>query len=171
MTTSSKWLIGMGGALAALAVIAVVAAVLVGGGQPTSYPEDTPEGVIQRYIQAILDEDPTRAYDYLSTELQEKCSLANWQEQTRYSYYRYDEFQILLKEVRRPSDMEAEVIVSVSRFQEPGSFDFTPSDYSYDQRYYLRQQDDGTWRIYVLPSPGYRCPNEEPAEKIVPPTQ
>ncbi len=157
MTSSNKWLIGMGGALGVLVLIAVVAAVLTSNDQPDLRPEDTPEGVVQRYVQALIDNDMDMAYTYLSSELKESCALSDWQQQARQPF-RLDESQVLLKEVIDYADGDAGVTVTITQFRAPEPFELTPRDSSFDQTFRLKTQDDGSWRFSRLPWPVFRCP-------------
>ncbi len=156
MTTSNKWLIGMGAALGVLVLIAVVAAVLTSNTRPDLRPEDTPEGVVQRYVQALIDNDMDRAYTYLSSDLQESCPLSDWQQQAR-KPYRLDESQVLLKEVKDYADGDAGVTVTITQFQGPEPFDLTPQESSFDQTFRLKTQDDGAWRFSQMPWPVSVC--------------
>jgi len=159
MTSSNKWLIGMGGALGVLVLIAVVAAVLTSNTRPDLRPEDTPEGVVQRYVQALMDNDMDMAYTYLSSDLQESCALSDWQWQARLPY-RLDESQVLLKEVIDYADGDAGVTVTITRIRGPEPFDLTPQVSSFDQSFRLETQDDGAWRFSQMPWPVFRCPIE-----------
>ena len=166
MTASNKWLIGIGAALGALVVVAVVVAALTGGRQTKTYAEDTPEGAVQRYIQAIIDEDTDKAYGYLSEELQKKCTGSLWREQARYSY-KLEESQVTLEKVRSLSDDKTVVTVSIVRVEAPNPFELGPREIAFDQEFRLQKQADGAWRFYETPWPVFSCPREEPA-KLVP---
>ena len=159
MTSSNKWLIGMGAALGVLVLIAVVAAVLTSSTRPELRPVDTPEGVVQRYVQALMDNDMDMTYAYLSSDLQESCALSDWQQQARQPY-RLDESQVLLKDVIDYADGDAGVTVTITRIRGPEPFDLTPQESSFDQTFRLETQDDGAWRFSHLPWPGFRCPIE-----------
>ncbi len=160
MTTSNKWLIGMGAALGVLVLIAVVAAVLTSDTRPDLRPADAPEGAVQRYVQALMDNDMDMAYTYLSSELQESCALSDWQQQARQPY-RLDESQVLLKEVIDYADGDAGVTVTITRIRGPEPFDLTPQESAFDQSFRLKTQDDGAWRFSQLPWPVFRCPIDD----------
>jgi hypothetical protein len=60
--------------LAGILVVVVIALVAVfARGGPTLYDADTPEGVVQRYSQAVIDGDTDAALAYLVPEVAESC--------------------------------------------------------------------------------------------------
>lgn len=60
---------------AAVAVVVVVALIAVfAQREPAQYAEDTPEGVVQRYSQAVADGDVDSALGYLAGEVADDCS-------------------------------------------------------------------------------------------------
>ena len=66
MNSSRRWLIIFAIVIGIL-VVATVALVLINrGSEVTLLPEDTPQGVVQRYLLAIKDGDYQKAYSYLS---------------------------------------------------------------------------------------------------------
>jgi hypothetical protein len=68
MKSSNKWLLGFGTALGILVILAIVLVLIMPGDNEIELlPENTPEGVVQRYIYAIKDGDYEEAYGYLST--------------------------------------------------------------------------------------------------------
>lgn len=66
MKTSSRMLIGFGSAIAILIIAAIVLVLTLGRGGSISVPENSPQGTVQRYLQAILDKDYAKAYSYLA---------------------------------------------------------------------------------------------------------
>ena len=80
MKASTRLLVTFGISIGVLVIVTMVLALTLSGGQDTALlSEDTPEGTVQRYLQAIKAEDYTRAYSYLSP-----AALA---EQTYYNTY------------------------------------------------------------------------------------
>ena len=60
--------------MAGVAVVVVVALIAVfARGGPVEYAEDTPEGVVQRYSQAVIDGDTQTALRYLAPDLADDC--------------------------------------------------------------------------------------------------
>lgn len=78
MKTSNRWLLIFGVTIGVL-VIAVVALVLT---MPTPQtrllPENTPEGIVQRYFLALQAEDYVTAYSYLTPPPSVKYPYEEW---------------------------------------------------------------------------------------------
>ena len=168
MTASTKWLIGMGAALGILVVAAVVGALIFDGGEPEIFPEDTPEGVTQRYILAVIDGDMDEAWGYLSPELQAGCTLEEWREVARRQSHLEDS-QILLHEVKEINDAEVTVSLNRRRISQPDPFNlsFSAEESTYHfEDFRLKTQDDGAWRISQLPWPVFRCPEQKLIEPV-----
>ena len=168
MTSSNKWLIGLAAGLGALVVVAIVLTLATGGRRVKTYSENTPEGAVQRYLQAVIADDADNAYSYLSAKLQQECPLAGWREQSRFAFSQLDESQVTLKETRRLGDDEFVVTVSVGRVEAPGFFDFRPRDFSFDEDFRLLKQPDGTWRFSRSPWPVFGCTMRDPPAKPAP---
>lgn len=158
MAKSNRWLMGMGAALAVLVVVAIAASFI--DSEPTPYPEDTPEGITQRYLTAMIDGDITAAHAYLSADLQEQCDLSEWKRLTR-TPTRYEDSQMILQDVRYFDDTEARVSVDVNELRTPDPFDLTPREYTTRLEFTLELQDDGWWRFSQVPWPTYRCPQPD----------
>ena len=72
-------LVWFGIALAALIVVTVVLVLTIGQGTAPLLPENTPEGVVQRFLLAIQDNDYLAAYGYLNiVENGQKLSYDEW---------------------------------------------------------------------------------------------
>jgi hypothetical protein len=166
VTTSNRWLIGIGVALGALVVLAFVVA-FVSANDEATYPEDTPEGVVQRYLAAIAADDLTAAYDYLSPELQAECSLTEWRQQGRYLSEQVNGAQITLRDVEMLAEDEAEVTITVTMYGEPGLFPIPPPENSWDQAFYLERQSSGVWTFSESPWPAY-CRTPVPVDRPTP---
>ena len=67
-----RWLLGFVAGAALLVVIAVVAVVTATGGAPVQYPEQSPVGVVQRYLLAIDSGRWTEADSYLGEEARKR---------------------------------------------------------------------------------------------------
>ena len=168
MTTSTKWLIGMGAALGVLVVVAVVGALISDGGQPELFAEDIPEGSTQRYVLAMIDGDLDEAWGYLSPELQAGCPLAEWREVARRQSH-LEESQILLDEVHWINDTEVTVSLNRRRVSQPDPFDlsFSADESTHHfEDFRLKKQEDNAWRISQLPWPVFRCPEQGLIEPV-----
>lgn len=157
MSSSNRWLAGIGTGLALLVLLAVVAAVVAGDREAPLFPENTPEGTTQRYLNALRNDNLTVAYTYLAPQLQAQCTEADWRQQSRWSKQELEDGQILLKGVRYPTDGEAIVEVTSTRFGEPGPLPVPPRESSFDQSFYLKRQADGAWRFSEFSWPVFGC--------------
>jgi hypothetical protein len=82
MKASTRFLVISGVAIGVLVVVTVVLVLTLGNGKTISLlPEDTPEGVVQRYLLALEDEDYEEAYGYLSSTAREEAFYGlSWQD-------------------------------------------------------------------------------------------
>ena len=61
--------------LAVIGALVIVALIVVfTRGEPEALDESTPEGVVQRYSAAVIDDDEAAAIDYLVPDLGDDCS-------------------------------------------------------------------------------------------------
>lgn len=65
MKTSTRWLTGFGIGLAALIIVTLVLVFTVGQRNEPSFPANTPEGTVQRYLLAIQANDLEKAKTYI----------------------------------------------------------------------------------------------------------
>jgi len=76
---STRFLVISGVAIGVLVMVAVVLVLIVGdGGSTTLLPEDTPEGVVQRFLLALEAEDYEEAYGYLHSSARAERSYLSW---------------------------------------------------------------------------------------------
>ncbi len=66
MKPSSRILIAFGSAIAVLIIVTVVLVLTLGQGSSVSLPQNSPQGAIQRYLQAVQDKDYAKAYSLLT---------------------------------------------------------------------------------------------------------
>jgi len=66
MKTSNRTLVGFGIGIVALVIITVILVLTLGRSNPTLLPENTPQGVVQRYLQAVQEKNYQIAYNYLT---------------------------------------------------------------------------------------------------------
>ena len=157
MAASNRWLIGIGAALGGLVLLALVISLVSGGRSQITYAEDTPEGVLQRYLSAMLDGDTTAAYAYLSPDLQERCLLEEWRRQSRGIVDRTEQSQIVLTKVDRPSDNEAIVSVTITTLDTSRIILVPPVENSFNLEFFLDRLDDGRWAFTEFPWPAFGC--------------
>jgi hypothetical protein len=57
-------------------VIAIAAVVVSSIRQPADVPADSPEGLVQRYLQAVADDDPAAILETYTPALRERCNTS-----------------------------------------------------------------------------------------------
>ena len=160
-SASSRWLIGVGAVIAVLVVASVLVAVFGGSGKTATFPGDTPEGVVQRYLQALEDNDSQAAFDYLGAELQEGCTLLEFRNQT--NWIADQDHRIVLEGTEL---LETQTLVMVRISQIRTDPPFSTSESSFRQGYTLEQQN-GDWRFTEPPWPLSFCQDlTHEAEKL-----
>lgn len=121
-----------------LAVIAIVA-----GGRTVELDPDSPEGVVQRYTQAVIDGDLATA----------EALMVDGRDCERFEDpYIDNDLRVTLGDVRVTGD-SAVVEVTVGY---GGGDPFSPYDYSDRSRFLLRESD-GAWLIDETPWPFWTC--------------
>ena len=146
---SKIWLLGAVTFVLALVVAAVVVALVTNRGGVTLLPADSSAGVVQRYLLALQDGEYGEAYDYLSGDLQGRCSLDEFVREASRTEVRGN--RVTLEEVQTFDDSAlVRARVTVFRPGEP----FGSSEYSYDRTFQLRLEQGG-WR---LTEPEWWCP-------------
>ncbi len=158
MSWSNWWLAGTTAAIVALAAVSSIVA-LVAGRTAETLPENSPEGVVQRYLQALEDDDFRAAYSYLSSHLQQECSVQDFREGTRWSVQRGK--RVILEGTE---EIGRRTIVAVRISSISPDAPFAPSETSHRQEYTLEKQG-GAWRFARLPWPLDYCrsnPTSEP---------
>ena len=150
----------LGGGLVILAlIISSVAVGLLSRSQPVSLlPEATPGGTVQRYLLAIENGETRQAYDYLSADLQEKCTFEYFRDTAR-GYNRIDsndarDTRISL-ESEKTVDNATEVQIRITESYVSAPFDV--NEYSHSE-VFLLEQLDGNWKFVDEPWPMTWCP-------------
>jgi len=119
--SSSRWLLIFGVTIGVLVIVAVVLVLTMPTPETRLLPEDTPEGIVQRYFLALQAEDYVTAYSYLSPPPTEKYPYEEW----RGPFISSEEkpgFKVTLgKSAVRGN--EANVEVTVDTFRPSGPFD------------------------------------------------
>jgi len=150
MKTSTRFLLGFGIGIVALLVVTVVL-VLTLKGSPALLPADTPEGVVQRFLMAIQDQDYQKAYTYLHIEERGSVlSFEDWYQQTFPPFRNSNQGSwkaTLGKTTRAGNTATAEVFVDV--FRPGGPFDNPVQTMTVS--YQLTRTSDG-WFISERPA-------------------
>ncbi|MDO9446096.1 MAG: hypothetical protein Q7K37_12355 [Dehalococcoidia bacterium] len=148
MSASTRWLIGVGGAVLVVAVVSAVVALMASG--PDEFEEGTPERVVQRYLAAVADRDATEALSFLSDELVDRCGTIPRESVTQRGDSR---FRATLEEtITRDGTAQVRVAITES-FGDP-PFDGGESTWSVT---FELVQENGEWRFLEAPWPTY-CP-------------
>src|SRR4028118_394791 len=74
----------LGGAIL-LIIAGLIAIPLSARRTPALAPETTPDGVVQRFYQALYNGDYTTAHGYLAADIQDKVPVAKLQESLQYT--------------------------------------------------------------------------------------
>ncbi|NYE19473.1 hypothetical protein [Microbacterium immunditiarum] len=119
-------------------LIAIVLIAVFARGGPVEYADDTPEGVVQRYSQAVIDGDTRTALDYLVPELADDCERQ--QPGT-------DDLRVTLVETTERDDT-ARVEVIVATVFESGPFG--TNEYRSEEIFDL-VREGGQWYVDVAP--------------------
>lgn len=143
MKSSKRWLIIFGAAIGLLVIVAVALVLTMNQSDGTpSLPEDTPGGVVERYILALQAKDYTTAYSYLSPPAEEKLTYEKWRESFG-GYGEENETRITLGETTTTGS-EATVAVTVDIFRADEPFD---NPVSTQHIYFLLKQEGVSWKI------------------------
>lgn len=132
-----KWLLP----IVALSVIIILSAIALTR-KPVELDPDTPEGVLQTYLQAIADEDYGQAYDFLSTEIQADCAPAD----IANNVY-YETFNATLGDTTELGD--STIVEASIQF---GATPLDPGSDGYYEQFFLIQEG-GEWVITSDPWP------------------
>jgi len=128
--------IALASVIALVVVVALVVVFARGAAEPL--PADSPEGVVQRYSQAVVDGDVATALSYLSDQAADEC------ERVRPEIA--DRRVSMLKTVRSGDMMRVHVLVETA--YETGLFG--GDGYRSEEVFELTRRGDG-WSIEVAP--------------------
>lgn len=155
---STRWLIGIGGAVAATVLLSVVVIALAGGEQ--EFAPDTPEGTVQRYLRAVQDRDDELVLSLLTDETRERCEGNRVRDALR--GFRDRDIRVRLDDVRGEDDAR-EVRVRIREQRGNSPFD---DGYEHEQLLDL-MREHGEWRIDGQPWPLF-CVPPHPVRTAVP---
>jgi hypothetical protein len=77
MNSSRVWLIIFAIVVSILVIATVSLVLLTKGNEVTVLPDNTPQGIVQRYLVALQEKDYQKAYTYLSFDPSEKIQTYN----------------------------------------------------------------------------------------------
>lgn len=163
MKDVDKLLVAILGGIGALIIVGLAALFLLGGRSETVLPEDTPEGVVQRFVSALDKRDAETAYKYLSEGSKARWSYAEFQSAVIAGPQRFpprslgetSSRTILSKSTVRGDT--AEVIVTISTVAGGGPFSY--SEYTREEAIVLKREG-GQWKIESFPEYEFLRPKE-----------
>ena len=135
-----RWTLGILIGVLVLVVAAIV--VVVGPVRTATGDESTPRGVVVIYLQAVRSGNPERAYEYLTTPVKNRVTLASFTQQTNFNTSR-----------QRVEVGEATITGDTARVQVSyGDSDVLWGGGSYTRTAVL-MLENGRWRISVPTEP------------------
>ncbi len=134
----------LGGALVVLIGAGVAVGLLR---EPVLLDPHTPEGTVQAYVQAVLDDEWSEARSHLAGDLEAECTAIDF----RHAWIP-DSLTVTLDDVRVDGD-EAEVVVRLRTAAEPDPFG---GGYETSETFDLIREDS-VWRFTGQPWPVYDC--------------
>ena len=160
-SSSSKWLVGGGLVILALIIASVGVGLLNRPQSADLLPQGTPGGTVHRFLLAIEQGETRQAYQYLSADLQEKCTFEHFRDATR-RFDRRDsrggrDTRIAL-ESEQTLDDAIEVRVRITEFNVSAPFDVSERSYTQD---FLLEEIDSAWQFVNEPWPMTWCPEPE----------
>ena len=146
------WIIGGAVFLGALLVASIVLALLE---REDELPLGTPEAAVQDFLITLEAEDFELAYDFLSEELTDECTLEDFASSSIRIRDGIKKDRVTLENSTFIGDA---AIVSVRITQFHGSGPFGASESSHNQSFTLRQVE-GRWKFADYPRPYFPCPS------------
>jgi hypothetical protein len=161
-SSSSKWLLGGGLVVLVLIIASLIVGLLNHSRSVPLLPEGTAGAAVQQYLLALETGESGRAYDFLSADLQKKCSAVYFRDVTR-QFDRNDpnrasDSRIVL-ESEKPVDNAIEVQIQITDFYVSAPFDV--NEITHTELFRL-EKIDGNWRFVDEPWPVYGCPEPTP---------
>ena len=144
MDSSTRILVGVVGGVIVLVVLAIALPRPIDR-EETTYPPNTPEGTVQRYIRAVIDKDVGTAHALLAEENTTACMEDDLRDRLRHSLL--DRIRVTLGDVEEIDAETVTVIVRVTWIREPGLFELPDDGYSSEHEFELRRSPDGFWLI------------------------
>lgn len=134
-----KLILVVGGALL-LIVAGLIALPLAARRQPVLAPETTPQGVVERFYQALFRGDYAAAHGYFSTDTKRRVAVGDLQQSLQYEL---NNSQARIGKVEA-NDSSATVQVIITHFASGGLFG--PNEYESENEILLQREGDA-WTI------------------------
>ena len=153
MDSSTRILIGVVAGVILLVVLAIALSRLIDD-QEAQYSPDSPEGTVQRYIRAAIDEDPETAIALLTEHNKTDCALRELRERMGHSSARVrpipsalDRYRVRLGNVEEIDPETVTVNVGTTYIGEPDLFEIPNQGNTAEYEFELRRSPDGFWLI------------------------
>jgi len=153
-----KLLVAILGGIVALIVVGLAVLFLIGTRSETVLSEDTPEGVVQRFVLALEKRDADAAYNYLSGAVKSRWSLDEFRSAVAMGPQMFGpspsgerSSRAVLNKVTVSGDT-ANVLVTISTGAAGGPL--TYDEYTRDELFTLRHEG-GQWKIESFPEYEY----------------
>jgi hypothetical protein len=142
-TGPARSILVIGAIVVAIVVVAVLVVVLASR-PPTTYPADSPEGTIQRYLAAVEAGEPEAAYAFFSRSVRTEMPLDSYRRAwADLAWEREQDRRVVLEQVDL-RDTRATVHLRVDVYS--GGGPFGPNRYTYERSVGL-VRESGEWRI------------------------
>ena len=138
-------LLAIGAGIVVLVVVAVIAVVALGSREAATFSADTPEGVVQRHLAAVEDEDYETAWSYLSTSVQADLTLEEYRRAARDYGHHGEQSRRVLFDRSEVDGERARVWLTVEEYYGGGPFGGGETYRS--ERQIALVREDGAWRI------------------------
>ncbi len=153
MDSSTRILVGIVAGVIVLVVLAIALPRFFQE-EEAEYPPDTPEGTVQRYIRAMIDEDPETAIALLTEHNKTDCALRELRERMGRSAANMrpippalDRYRVRLGNVEEIDSENVTVTIGISYISEPDLLEFPNSTNTWKYEYELQRSPDGFWLI------------------------
>jgi hypothetical protein len=143
---ADRTLVFIGGGILALVVVAAAVVLLLGSREPTTFPADSPEGVVQRHLAAFEDGDFENAHSFFSSDVQAEMDLQTYERTAReYGGYQGDTSRRILFDRTDLDGDVARVHLTVEEYYGGGPFGGGETYRSEREIRLIRE--GGSWKI------------------------
>jgi hypothetical protein len=151
---SNRWLVVIGGTIIALMLVSVITVVTGSSRRATTYASDTPEGAVERYVQAVLDGDFGAARAYFMPSLAGRCNVERYRWDLDSTSGSSTSWRVSITDAKELTSGQTRVALRVTRVTVTPPFGV--DEYSRDATFHL-QQRDGHWLMTSATWP-HACP-------------
>ena len=144
MDSSTRILVGIVAAVIVLVVLAIALPRLIQE-EEAKYPPNTPEGTVQRFLRAAIDEDADTAIALLTEENTSACMESGIRGRLGYGYY--DDMRVRLGDVVELDADSVTVTIDTTRVRDPELFELPGQPSATRYEFTLRRSPDGFWLI------------------------